>query len=475
MRKVMRCLAALVLCLSIASGALAEISLVPQMAQWDDSLPISVELSADVTVHMPFDDTRCAQLNALLKHLSLRLATSNVEEERLNRISVRVDNREALWMLQRETEAREQVKLSWQPDVTYAAEHGTLNTLLGASGGDMTLYGLDGNEDAWLEDGAVMMGSIGTALEDYSKEASIKTNIKNMGTARRKITYTLPKADAALMGQALADHCPEGELKDFLTKLMFSGQQKLILWLNAEDKVIRAEYAGRCGMDEESLRKVSLVWRMRRDDTLIRDDVTLKTPAVEGTDYNTLTCIRDIAMDADGTVTYENEFSYAVRANKEKTTLSGDIDLTSKPESDSSRLTGSITVKQQLPGEDSATGMSIKPDVLIGNDGGTPLISGKIAVQQLRGSKTVLEDAVITVEAAAGAYMDWEEDVMAVDASAMTEAQRTAVLEGLSSALVPHLVLLPQEDTLYLSADLPEDVWQRIVEAAHSALPEEVK
>ena len=55
------------------------------------------------------------------------------------------------------------------------------------------------------------------------------------------------------------------------------------------------------------------------------------------------------------------------------------------------------------------------------------------------------------------------------------EQQLLEMTQGLSEAVVPHLVLLPQEDMLYLSADLPQDVWQQIVEAAQSALPEEEK
>ena len=35
------------------------------------------------------------------------------------------------------------------------------------------------------------------------------------------------------------------------------------------------------------------------------------------------------------------------------------------------------------------------------------------------------------------------------------------------------LVLLPEEDTLYLSADLPPESWQAIMNAAREALREE--
>lgn len=472
MRKVLRWLVMLLLCLCMTSGAMAEIVFLPQIADWNLTLPLEVTLTADVTTHMPFDDDRCAQLNALLKHLSLRLNTSPEENGMWSRVGVRVDEKEALYLIQHEGEDSASLQFSFQPDTVYTAQSDGLNGLLGAFT-DISIYGLDGGEQAWLEDGYAMLNAIDASLESYKKEAAIKTAIKSMGTARKKITYTVPKADASVMAQAIAQHCPEGELRQLLTSLTYSGQQKLILWLSADGDMLRAEYAGNCGVDGDHLRKVSIVWRMRRDDTAIRDDLTVKTPAVKGTDYNTLNYDREIVEGKKNKVTYESEFTYSWKADGKKTTLSGEVDLTNTPSGEKAELTGTITVKQLLPGEDTSTSVKIKPELTLGSDEGTPVVSGKVTVQELRG-KNVLEEAAIGVEASAGSYLDHAFAGAAIDLASMTDEQHTALSEAMSSALLPHLVLLPQEDTLYLSADLPEDVWQRIVEAAQQALPEEV-
>lgn len=50
------------------------------------------------------------------------------------------------------------------------------------------------------------------------------------------------------------------------------------------------------------------------------------------------------------------------------------------------------------------------------------------------------------------------------------EAEAQKLLNGMTVELVRRLVLLPQEDTLFLSDGLDEDVWQQIVQAAQSAL-----
>lgn len=472
MGKVLRLLAVL-LCLCLCTGAAAEPALLPQVAQWDTSLPMEITLAADVKTHMPFDDDRCAQLNALLKHVSLRLGTSVEAEDAFSRLAVCVDGREALRLVQRETDQETQLQLSWQPDMTIAGDSQVMNELLGQSAEEISLYGLDGSEVTWLDDGAAMMASIGEALKPYGKETSIKTSIKNMGTARRKITYTVPKDETAALVQAIAAHCPEGELKTFLSGLVFSGKQKLILWLTSKGDVLRAEYAGICGISENDLRQVSLKWRMRRDDDLSRDDLTLKTPGVKGSNYNTLTIIRDVEQKKNGSVNYELEFAETVRKDAKKSSRSGEVELLSKPDGAASRLTGTVKVTRQLPGEDTKTSIGIEPELLVGSNDGTPEVSGKVILQKLQG-KNVIEEAHISIQAGAGTYIEWQETAETVQLSQLTEQQRGDIAAAMSGALVPHLVLLPQEDTLYLSADLPEDVWQRIVEAARSALPEEV-
>lgn len=466
-------LLALLLCLCLGAGAAAEPVLLPQVEQWDASLPVEITLSADVKSHMPYDDDRCAQLNALLKHVTLSLATSTAEDVAYSRVAVGVDGREAMWLMQRETADKTQLQLSWQPDMTISGGSQALNELLGQSTEEISLYGLDGSEMAWLDDGAAMMSSIGASLEAYGKETAIKTSIKNMGTARRKIIYTVPKDETAQLVQAIAAHCPEGELKDFLSGLIFSGRQKVILWLTSEGEVLRAEYAGICGTAEDDLRQVSLKWRMRRTDDLSRDDLTLKTPAVKGNNYNTLTIIRDLEESEDGSVSCEIEFSESVSKDAKKSSRSGEVELLSVPEGDGNKLTGTVTVSQQLPDEDSKYSTVIQPELLLASSDGTPEVSGTVTVQELRG-KNVLEEAVVSMTAGAGTDIQWLATAETVQLEQLTEEQRAAITAGMSTALVPHLALLPQEDTLFLSADLPEDVWQRIVEAARSALPEEV-
>lgn len=470
MRKALRLLLALVLCMVVSTAAVAEITLVPQLDEWDESLPLDVTLSADVAVHMPFDDNRCTQLNALLKHLSLHLNSCVADGEDLNRVALQVDGTEVAWMMQKENAAETQLRLSWQPGVTYSSTGNALDMVSGVE-----LENIPTDKLFWLEEGPALVNNLCDVLEGYGKSSSIKTNIQGLGMARKKIIYTVPKADAEFFWNAVTDSCTDGSsLGNLLAGMTVSGQQKLIVWRDADGALFRVEYAGKCGSNADSLRQVKLIWRMCRTEEAVRDDISLKTPAVEGADYNTLTLTRNLLRDNQNVVTLDDKFSYSVKAGKEKHTYSGEVDLTSTPDGDDTLLTGSAMLKRKLSGEDAATSMVIKPDVRFGADDHTPVASGKVQVQQLYDGH-VVEDAIISVEMAPGTALVWERADITVDMDAMGQQQLLDMVQKLPGAVVPHLVLLPQEDTLFLSADLPQDVWQQIVEAAQSALPEEVK
>lgn len=447
----------LLLCLCLAGSAAAEPVLIPQIFQWEANRPVDVTLSVQVRTHMPFDDTRCGQLNGLVKHLSLHLQAGGS----VSRAALLVDGQETLWIAQCETDSGYQTQASWT-DETFACD---MNTLLGSTG-----MALDADDQSmtWLDDGLSLLEGMAAVLEPYKKEASVKTSIKNMGVARTKITYTVAKDQTDTFAQAVKNSCPDS-LKDVLTALIFSGQQKLILWRSEEGQILRAEYAGQCGKDADGLRKVSLVWRMRRDEDCIRDDLTLKTPAVKGSYYNTLTCARHVEQDDSDTVCYELEYDYAVRDAQGKSTWAGDVSLKGTPQGKNTQLTGSAAFSSKPAGAETEETLVLTPSLLLGQENGTPCASGQITVQEKRG-KNLVEDADVFIEMGEGTYLLWTETDAAITS---TQQQRETLAEAMGAKLLPHLVLLPAEDTLYLSADLPEEAWQRIVEAAQTALAEE--
>ena len=83
----------------------------------------------------------------------------------------------------------------------------------------------------------------------------------------------------------------------------------------------------------------------------------------------------------------------------------------------------------------------------------------------------------MSVEIVPGSTPEWalREKVTALDQMDSEElaALQQRTVNALGKAVIPYLVLLPEEDTLYLSADLPPETWQAVVNAARQALREE--
>lgn len=479
----MRRLICLLFCLALmlpCGMARALPELVPQAAEWSlGDAPLRVTLSAQLSAHMPFDDHRCGQLNALLNHVSMTLETQQLQGEGRSSVAIAVDGKEALALTQRETAADTQVQFSFLPEATYmvpAGESSALELLLGAAGDDASLYGLTGGEEAWLDHAYDMFTGACAALADVGKEVDIRTSISGMGVARVKAAYTVGKADAQRMKDALLGACPDGPLRSLLEDMTFSGAQKLYFWLTAEGQVLRIEYAGQIGPDADSLRKVSLVWRLNHAEDGVKDDLVLKTPSVRGNSRNNVVCKRELSLGKDGALVHESEWKYEVVASGSKTVLSGGTALNSRQQDGATLLAGSVSVSRKTPEDDKAIVWTFTPELLIGSDGGVPAMSGTLHVQQTTGSNA-MEDALIRIDAGRGEDVTWalRQKTVAVDpadASAL-EAQRGAIEAAMSTALIRPLVLLPHEDTLFLSDGLPEEVWDSIVEAARQATAKE--
>ena len=243
-----------------------------------------------------------------------------------------------------------------------------------------------------------------------------------------------------------------------------------MLWKNSLGEIIRVDYSGQAGTDEADLRKVSLVWKLRRDDEQVRDSLTLKTPRVKGSGRNNVVLERTLSQTSETDSILEITFKYEKVADGDKTVLSGEVDLESRDRKGETSLTGSVEVKQQLPDSDTADRTVLTPNLSFSGDAATPAVDGTLRWEAFRG-KSIQERADISIQVNASEFFDWElrENIVALDEAAM---QR--ILRGAESALVRRLVLVPREDSLFLSNGLEDAQWQEIVTAAQNALQEEV-
>ncbi|MCH5285906.1 MAG: hypothetical protein J1E43_00655 [Christensenellaceae bacterium] len=472
MRRILLGLLAMVCCLTLAAPALAEVAFLPMISLRDlETMPLELTLSAEVTAYAPFGEDRLPQLTNLMKHLALHITWQPLIDETQSTVAVLVDGEEALSLGLQETAQGGMAQFSVLPNTTYAGAD-PLSLLLGMSPEPLSIFGIDGSESAWLEEGYELLNAIGEGLASYrTGESKIKTEIKNMGTARLKQDYTIPKSETEGLSALLAGLCPEGRLKELISGLVFSGKQTLRVYRDADDAPLRIEWTGNCGVDEDHLRDVTFTWRLRRDDTAYRDEVTLTSPALRGSDNNRLTWNCAIAPNKSGQMVLSGNLSYTRTENKQKTILTGEYKLTSEDEGSGTRVTGSATISQQLPGADKATGYTFEPNLLFTGDSNIPAMEGTLTVSSLLG-KTTLDQAIITLDMRRTGYTSWQMRQETVNLSlldaASQEAARDQVTSAISSAFIRRLALLPREDLDYLFMDLPEETVQAIISAAQS-------
>ena len=471
MRRLWLSLLAALLCLSLTAPALAEVAFLPDFP-FDslETMPLELNLSANVTTYAPFDEDRLPQLTSLLKHLALRISWQPLIDETQSSVAVLVDGDEAININLQQSEQGGMAQFSVLPDVTFAGAD-PLAELLGVSSEPFTILGLDGSETAWLEDGYALLIACEDVLAPYlTEESKVKTDIKNMGTARRKQNYTIPKSSAEELTALLSDACPEGKLKELISSLVFSGKQTLRVYRTEDGAPLRMEWTGNCGVDEKHLRELNLTWRLRRDNSAYRDELSLRSPALSGSDRNSLDWSCSIVPGKSGATTLSGEFTYSWVADKQKTILSGECKLTAAPDAGGSRVTGKATLTQQLPGEEIVTGYAFEPDLLFSGDANVPAVDGLLTVSTLYGKK-VTNTAELGLSLARAGYTSWQMRPETVDLAALHEADlealRAQVTRAVSSAMIRRLVLLPQEDLAYLFLDLPEESVQAIIDAAN--------
>ena len=475
MQRLLSAALAALMCLCLCASAMANACLVPELSGvYLESEPLDIGLSVDVQAHMPFDDVRTEQLNAMLRHLSLQVQYQSLGGETWSRLAVLADGDEIMAVHQRQTESTEQVRFSFLPETIYEWPAGggiSLQTMLGADN-SVQPWAPDGSETTWLDDALTLFDALPGIMPDNVKTTSISTTITGMGKAVQKQVLTIPSAEVDGLGILLAGLVPEGRLQTLLGSLQFSGRQTVSLWRNADGKIIRADYAGNAGVSQEDMREVSLVWRMLRDDVQVLDDLTLRTPRVKGSGRNNVVLTRTLREDGDQS-SLDASLRYEVLAGGVKTVLTGTADLKRQAEEDGAHLTGEVSLQQQV-GEESADKMVLKPELVLTPGTEAAVATGKIGVACYVG-KSLKEQADVKLEVRLNDWMSWElqPNVVKVDAG-NSEGIRARILQVATVALVRRLVLLPEEDTAFLSEGLAPEVWQRIVDAAQSALQEEV-
>ena len=458
----------LALCLSLLvlmmNCACADVDFLVHSNGWQlEDTALEVQLSAAVDVHMPFDEDRLAMLTPILDQLSLRLITG--EDRGL--VAIAFDRQELLALQYQD----DTVRISSMPDVAYTAQTDTMGLLLGSGAtvdGGYEALGLSPEGESLISDGRALLDAVPQAFADYGKRTKTDTNISGYGQSAYRMDYTFTDKQATAMQELLLSVCPNGWLRDIIAGLTFSGKQTLRMYFTADDVLLRAEYNGGCG-PENDLRTVNLVIRTRHDDEVDKDYIELTSPAKKGKNKNTLTFERTVQTNKKGARTLEGSYAYTVTADEVTDIRKGEFSLTNAFTDDADVVTGSVSFQTKLNDAEKYTEVILKPELTILGSAAAPVVTGTLDFTEEYAGKTT-EHALISVDLRATGLIDWPEAEHVLDLDLLDEEAlnviRQEVAASIATALVQPIIVMMGEEAVWFFRDLPEDAVLNIIDAA---------
>ena len=423
-----------VLCVCILSIAEDADSFHPMdIMTGETRLPVELILSSPrMIVLSQYDENRLDQLNRLLKHLSLGLTM----EEKDASLLVMVDGMEA-----------------WSSVNGYADADDDTVRFLGQVFEPFNLY---------LNAFYPVITGLREAYPEKSKSMEANLNLSGYGRAVRKILITIPAEEAeTAFRETLLSLCENTEARAFLSKLVFSGQQKISFMLDQDDREIRINYDGKAGLSQEDIRSVSLVWKCLRNGNHRKDGLSLKTPAQNESDRFNVTLERDLNPDDPQGPAWQWTIETDDKSGPDRSLSKFSMEW----KQEDTGLNG--TMVHNLNKNGAKTSLSASATLSPSDDGS---YTGGVEITHKKGKIEKEHFSVEVSVSPSGKEIRAEEKTTAESISAENRKQPDG---NVNRELLRALLRIPDEDLLFLFSGLPEEEWQKIVqEATVSAVDE---
>ena len=413
--------------------------------------PVSITVSAPVYhIIARFGEDRTEVLNRLLKHISISITFDGTNSE----TAVMVDRETAYSYIQYRNDSTQLTVYSFDPEITYEESN---EYFLSSHSFPAFLDEHFFLINRLLDDFYPIFQKTAETFAEYGKPSSASLNFKGYGKGVRKLT--IPLSDQFVKEKfpaVIADLAETEESRMFLEKLVFNGPQKIILLYDQEDRLLRMNYDGTVGFSEESMRKVSLVWRCLRSDEKKKDNITLKTPAVKGYDKYNISYERDIDLSDPAHHTISWDMQIDLKSDKTKKKISFTSDLSGSD----NVISGRILYSEKAEGNEKK--ITILPMMQKENDGH---YYGTIEITNNSG-KIITSSAVTEISISPGTAVTAPSAVTAHSKDGQNpETDTESIQDKMNSILIRKLLTLPAEDLQFFSMDIPEEDWEAILQS----------
>lgn len=435
--------------------------------------PLSITVTADTGEWSPLDKERAGWLHDLVSFHAIRLNLM----EGFSSMVVSVDGSDAFDISLAENKEGTVASTSLLPGRAFSAKVGgmtALDLLVGrsASGSDDLLPDL--NDLQMLNDAEQMVTELQRTAKDKLVVKKKKSTVAGFGSCVRSLTLTVDEEEANEFGSMLIAACPYGPLMDILTEINYSGDQELVLLTESDGTVHKVTYEGICGEDG-NMRRFKIVWLLSRSDKLVKDDLSITMPPASSSGSDVLTFTRNEQLESKGGFTGKYIFNRSANLRSGKNSVALEAELSVKPSSDDiTAATGVINLDTSGSGEGDQH-LAFKLDGSLNTADWTG--SGSLEAKQVAGGHT-LKEATLSIQVApcqAAASMEPVVPVTALDLMPEDELStlRTELFNAAALQLVSRWMMLPEEGSMYISKDLPDDVWLKLCFAALDLTEEE--
>ncbi len=425
--------------------------------------PLDITLSATLHQLVPYGEDTLKALNSLLAGVKLQIAYQNAGGAETVKAQLVMGDTAALDFTQRNTGDQTLLQTSLLPGTTYASAAETPME---------TLFNEQAEAPSWITDvpdldalfHKVTAGL--DSLQDFAKEKKVSYKLTSVGTAKKALVYTVPEESAQLVKDVLSqllEGLPLENLRGAASLLQVTGDTVVTLYQSAEGENMGLSVKGVMAYNGGSSRKVSFLWGALPDADKAVHTLSLKAPAVKGSDSLTVTGKYILTKKAaQNSLSLSLDTKNTLDKKTDRIVWAGD--LSCLVAEDNQRLEGEV--KRTHTGAEGAVDVySVKPGLTVVQAGGTPSLQGNVRIAFMQ-DKRLQSDATVSVAAAQAGAPAWEASFPAVSLDGIGQDALDALREKAQSAsekAVLQAVLTLDPNTLTLiSSNITQEDWERI-------------
>ena len=393
-----------------------------------------------------FSETRTGWLNDLLKHMTFRVRSDgNIQDEEID-----IDGKPAIECITRDNNGNPEFRFSFDDRIYVSENENDLSGMLTGLVPDDEMNEYYSRLQVLLPEFYRFFSGLPELFPDCANETKVSIQYKGYGTAVKR--YAMVLGQDVLSSEQMTEYLGNGEMthvRDFLSKAVLNGKQRLTLLCDADGNLMKVNYTGKSGLNGGSIRNTDVDWRCLKNGYDYKDVLVLKTPAVTGTERHNVTLNREYRQQPEGAEEYRCTIDTDEVRNRIRSRIRFELSL----DAADGKISGNAEIKKNSSGLNDISKYII--DIISGEGeeyrGSLEIAHelNKIEREHFRADFTwAVCEAPVWENA--GKYVSAEQDIQNIRLKA-------------AGVFLRAIADIPEKDLQYIIADLPDNWWKQTI------------